>query len=232
MVLSVSGLREDGRRPTEIRRFKCDFKSSGNHDGSATVHMGLTTVSATVQGPREVTRYKEAKHDRAIIRFKVIMAPFSTMERKKRRHGDRKVTALVSLLEETFSGVVQTQLYQNSQIDVTISVLAADGGYTSACINAASLALLDAGVPMLDIVAACSVGFVDNNCIIDLNYNEQNKGADMTVAIMPKSKGIVTMNLSGNARVGKDILELMVENGIKGCSSLAESINLALHERM
>eukprot|EP00510_Aplanochytrium_minuta_P006939 CAMPEP_0184033516 /NCGR_PEP_ID=MMETSP0955-20130417/3822_1 /TAXON_ID=627963 /ORGANISM="Aplanochytrium sp, Strain PBS07" /LENGTH=154 /DNA_ID=CAMNT_0026319915 /DNA_START=365 /DNA_END=829 /DNA_ORIENTATION=- len=154
------------------------------------------------------------------------------MERKKRRHGDRKVTALVSLLEETFSGVVQTQLYQNSQIDVTISVLAADGGYTSACINAASLALLDAGVPMLDIVAACSVGFVDNNCIIDLNYNEQNKGADMTVAIMPKSKGIVTMNLSGNARVGKDILELMVENGIKGCSSLAESINLALHERM
>mmetsp|Transcript_12442 Transcript_12442/g.14508 ORF Transcript_12442/g.14508 Transcript_12442/m.14508 type:complete len:233 (-) Transcript_12442:421-1119(-) len=232
MVLSVSGLREDGRRPTEIRRFKCDFKSSGNHDGSATVHMGLTTVSATVQGPREVTRYKEAKHDRAIIRFKVIMAPFSTMERKKRRHGDRKVTALVSLLEETFSGVVQTQLYQNSQIDVTISVLAADGGYTSACINAASLALLDAGVPMLDIVAACSVGFVDNNCIIDLNYNEQNKGADMTVAIMPKSRGIVTMNLSGNARVGKDILELMVENGIKGCSSLAESINLALHERM
>jgi len=59
-------------------------------------------------------------------------------------------------------------------------------GRTAAAINAATLALIDAGVPMRDFVVCCHAGFVDNTPIVDLNYAEEcSNCADMPVAIMP-----------------------------------------------
>mmetsp|Transcript_6969 Transcript_6969/g.8427 ORF Transcript_6969/g.8427 Transcript_6969/m.8427 type:complete len:240 (-) Transcript_6969:738-1457(-) len=226
MVLSVSGLRDDGRRATEVRKLKCQLGTVGNHDGSATVHMGLTVVNATVQGPREVSHFQDAKHDRAILRCTVCIAPFSSTERKKRRAGDRRSVGLSTLLQETFSGVVQTHLFNNCEIDITVNVLAADGGYISACINAVSLALVDAGVPMLDVVTSCSVGIIDDTCVVDLNYNEENQGgAEMTVAIMPKYNSILTVKMGGNSRINSKIMKMMLENAKLACNKVYQSMD-------
>lgn len=57
--INVSGLRVDGRRPHEIRRFRASLAPYARADGSACVEMGGTKVVAVVYGPREVTKRGE-----------------------------------------------------------------------------------------------------------------------------------------------------------------------------
>ena len=52
--MSLSGLRLDGRRPSETRRIKGRFGLFDSVDGSAYLEMGNTKVVAAVYGPREV----------------------------------------------------------------------------------------------------------------------------------------------------------------------------------
>lgn len=73
------------------------------------------------------------------------MAVFSTGDRKKRPRGDRKSTEMSAHLRQALMAVIKTELYAWSQIDVYVEVLHADGGIYSACVNAATLALIDAG---------------------------------------------------------------------------------------
>ena len=49
------------------------------------------------------------------------------------------------LIKQTFEAAILTELYPRSQIDIYVEVLQADGGNLCACINAATLALIDAG---------------------------------------------------------------------------------------
>ncbi|CAK7348772.1 unnamed protein product [Dovyalis caffra] len=60
-------------------------------------------------------------------------------------------------------------------------------GTRSACINAATLALADAGIPVRDLVTACSDGYLNSTPLLDLNYVEDSAGdPDVTVGILPK----------------------------------------------
>ena len=69
-------------------------------------------------------------------------------------------------------GGPRTELLPRSQVDVNIQVLQADGGVRAAAINAAVLAIADAGIPLRDTMAACAAGFLDNTPLLDLNYLE------------------------------------------------------------
>lgn len=61
-------------------------------------------------------------HDRAVINCQYSMATFSTAERKRRPHGDRKSTEMSLHLKQTFEAAVMTQLYPRSQIDIYVKV--------------------------------------------------------------------------------------------------------------
>lgn len=68
-----------------------------------------------------------ALHDRAIINCQYSMATFSTAERKRRPHGDRKSTEMSLHLKQTFEAAVMTQLYPRSQIDIYVKVSNREG---------------------------------------------------------------------------------------------------------
>lgn len=53
------------------------------------------------------------------------------------------------------------ELLSSYQVDIYLHLLQSDGSPLPACINAASLALVDAGIAMKEMVTACSVGFLD-----------------------------------------------------------------------
>ncbi len=76
------------------------------------------------------------------------MATFSTSERKLRPRGDRKSYEFTQHLQKTFEAAILIDSYPNSQIDIFCEILQADGGNLAACINAATLALVDAGVAL------------------------------------------------------------------------------------
>lgn len=78
------------------------------------------------------------------------------MERKFRPKGDKKSTELEVLLARTFAEAIIVELYPRSEINIFIQVIQSDGGEAVAAINAATLAVIDAGLAMRDYVAACN----------------------------------------------------------------------------
>ena len=69
-------------------------------------------------------------------------------------------------LRQIFEAVILTNLFPRSQINISVQILQADGGNLCTAINVACLALLDAGIPMKDMVVACSAGFLDKTPLL------------------------------------------------------------------
>lgn len=68
-------------------------------------------------------------------------------------------------------------------------VLQADGGNYCACVNAATLALVDAGVGMREYAVACSASLANGEVpLVDVSHLEESSGgSNLTVASLPIS---------------------------------------------
>lgn len=73
---------------------------------------------------------------------------FSAGERKRRPRGDRKTQETSLQLRRAIEAIIQIELYPRSQIDVFVEVLQSDGSDYCVAVNAATLALIDAGIPI------------------------------------------------------------------------------------
>ena len=69
---------------------------------------------------------------------------------------DRRAGEAAQALRDALEATVLATLHPRARIDVCVQVLAADGGWLAAAINAASAALADAGVPCADLLAAAT----------------------------------------------------------------------------
>eukprot|EP00457_Paulinella_chromatophora_P013346 gb/GEZN01013636.1/.p1 GENE.gb/GEZN01013636.1/~~gb/GEZN01013636.1/.p1 ORF type:complete len:269 (-),score=11.86 gb/GEZN01013636.1/:147-953(-) len=187
-IVSPEGLRLDGRRAQEVRKMSCLIGLFDQMDGSACFQQGNTQVIATVLGPHETRRRTEALHDRALVTCEWSLANFATSERKTRSKQDRRSKEMANLIKQTFESVILTDLFPRTQIDIQIQVVLEDGGALSASINAASMALVNAGIPMKDLVCACSAGFIESTAIVDLNFSERTRNTpEICVAVFPKA---------------------------------------------
>ncbi|KAL6073658.1 Exosome complex component RRP41 [Balamuthia mandrillaris] len=214
--ISPEGLRLDGRKAEELRKIQCKLGIFSRADGSAYYQQGNTKVVASVFGPREVVRKGQALHDRAIVTCEYSMATFSSGERRRKAKGDRRATEISLVMRQTLEAAIMTSLFPRSQIDIFVQILQADGGTRCAAINAATLALIDAGIPMRDFVVSAAAGYINGTPILDLNYVEDSAGGpDLPVAILPKS-GKVTM-LQMDSKLPMDKFEEVLRLAVKGC---------------
>ncbi|MET1101411.1 MAG: exosome complex exonuclease Rrp41 [Pyrodictiaceae archaeon] len=189
--------RIDGRRPDELRPIRMEVGVLSNADGSALVEYGGTKVIAAVYGPREAVPRHIALPDRATLRCRYHMAPFSTSERKSPAPTRREIE-LSKVIREALEPIVLSELYPRTTIDVFMEVLQSDGGTRTAAITAASLALADAGVPLRDLVAGVAVGKIDGVLVLDINEVEDEYAeADIPVAMAPSLNRIVLLQFNG-----------------------------------
>ncbi|KJE91386.1 exosome component 4 [Capsaspora owczarzaki ATCC 30864] len=228
--VSPEGLRIDGRRPNELRRIQARVGVFMQADGSAYIEQGNTKILATVYGPHEVSRKNKPLHDRAIINCEYRVASFATAERKKPVRTDKRALDLAAAVRGAFEGAVMTQLYPRSQIDIFLQVLQSDGGNRAVCINAATLALMDAGIAMKDFVCACSVGCIDDTPLLDINYIEDSAGGpDLTVAVLARSRKTVLVEMDSRLHIDRfdDVLRLAID----GCQAIHSILDSAMVER-
>ncbi|MEB3787861.1 MAG: exosome complex exonuclease Rrp41 [Desulfurococcales archaeon] len=196
-LISPDGTRHDGRRPDELRPVTMKVGVLANADGSALVEFGRTRVIAAVYGPREPPQKFMLLPDRAVLRVRYHMAPFSTSDRKSPAPSRREVE-LSKVIRESLEPVVLTEMFPRTTIDVFIEVLQADGGTRTAGVTAASLALADAGVPMRALVAGVAVGKINGVLVLDVDEIEDGSGeADMPVAAAPDIGLITLFQLNG-----------------------------------
>ncbi len=197
ILIREDGLRHDGRKPDELRPIRIEIGVLNNADGSALVEFGKTKVVAAVYGPREIHPKHMTLPDRALIRCRYHMAPFSTSDRKSPAPSRREIE-LSKVIREALEASIFTELFPRTTIDVFIEVLQADGGTRTAGLTAASLAVADAGIPMRDLIAAVAVGKVDGVLVLDIDELEDEYGeADMPMAMMPSLNQIVLLQLNG-----------------------------------
>jgi len=229
VLLSPDGLRIDGRRLDELRPMKIQVGQLHNADGSAFVEWGMNKVMAAVYGPREVHPRHLQQNNKAVIQCKYNMAAFSVDERK--RPGlDRRSQEISKVIGEAFESVVFAEEYPRTSIDIYIEVLQANAGTRCAGLVAASLALADAGIPMVDLLPAVAVGKVAGKIALDLKKEEDNFGeADLPMALVPQSGRLVLLQMEGH--MTEPELAEALELGVQGCREIYEKMKQALRER-
>lgn len=197
-LIDSKGLRVDGRRLDELRPIKLEVGILDKADGSAYIEHGKNKILAAVYGPREAHPKHIALADRAVVRCRYHMAPFSVDERKSPAPSRRELE-LSKVIRESLEPAIMSEYFPRATIDIFIEVLQADAGTRCAGITAASLALADAGIPMRELVAACAAGKIEGKVILDLSDIEDKKGeADLPVALMPKSNVISLIQMDGS----------------------------------
>jgi len=196
-LIDDKGLRIDGRRLDQLRPIKLEVGLLDKADGSAYIEQGKNKILVAVYGPREAHPKHIAMPERAVIRCRYHMAPFSVDERKSPAPSRREME-LSKVIRESLESVVLTDLYPRTTIDLFIEVLQSDGGSRCAGIIAASLALADAGIPMRELVAACAVGKIQGKMALDLSDAEDKYGeADLPVAFVPNAGMITLLQMDG-----------------------------------
>lgn len=213
------GLRLDGRRADQLRPVKIEVGVLARADGSCYIEMGGNKVIAAVYGPREVHPRHLQESTRAIVRYRYNMASFS-VEDRKRPGPDRRSQELSKVSREALEPVILTSFFPRSVIDVFVEVLQADAGTRTAGINAASVALADAGIPMKGMISSCAAGKVADTVILDPMKEEDNFGqADLPIA-MTAGGDITLLQMDGG--LTPDEFQRAVEMAMKGARDIYE----------
>lgn len=228
-ILIKNGLRIDGRKPLEMRKIEMEIDVIKRADGSAKVSFGNTIAVASVYGPRMLHPKHLQEEKTCIMRCRYAMAPFSVDERKS-PGPDRRSIELSKVIRLALEPAVFLKDFPKATIDVFVEILNADGSTRVTSINAASLALASAGVPMQDLVCAVSVGKIDGEYIIDLNGVEDNNSeCDMSFAIMPSKNKVTLLQMDG--RITKEEFSKLLKIAKDACLKIYELQKDALRKK-
>ena len=219
-LISPEGLRIDGRRPDEMRPVEMKVGVLKQADGSASIRQGKTYIVAAVYGPRELHPRHLTLNDRAYLRVTYRMTTFSVPDRK-RPAPSRREREISMVIANALKPVLFLEEFPKAVVDIFVTVIQADGGTRCAAINAASLALADAGLPMRSLVPSVAVGKADGQLLVDLGDEEDKYGeGDVPIAILPHTEEIVLLQQDGSF-TREEIMEGL-QMGVTACKYLHE----------
>lgn len=236
-------LRVDGRRWNELRRLHAQIRTQAAADGSAYLEMGNTKILCIVTGPTEggarggggggggsaggpatagANAATATAPNGAEVAVSIAVAGFSSTDRKRLGRGDKRVAELAATLAKALAAALCAGLFPRSSIHVALHVLAQDGSLLAALVNAASLALVDAGVPMTDYLVACTAGSTSAYAagddaadpLLDLNRQEEQELPCLTLATLGRDQ-VVALVCESRVQLGR--LEGMMATAADGC---------------
>uniref|UniRef100_A0A914LKU6 Putative exosome complex component RRP41 n=1 Tax=Meloidogyne incognita TaxID=6306 RepID=A0A914LKU6_MELIC len=230
-MLSEFGFRKDARLPKQIRNIIYQTGIYSNADGSAYIEQGGTKVLCAVYGPREGRIKSRIQEESAIVVCQYSQSTFSVPDRRNRPRGDRRGNTNSRLLERAFEAVIFVNLYPRSQIDIFFEVIEADGGNLAACVNAGSLALADAGIPMRGLASAVECGCVDGVSCTDTSSREQSELIPrITIATVGGREEIILISLKN--LVHRSHLTEFLKSAIDACAQIHSCLETAVFENV
>lgn len=99
-------------------------------------------------------------------------------------------------IQRLFQEALLIHLYPRTVIDISLYIVAQDGGFFPACINAATLALVDAGISMYDYVSCCSTAMYGTNPLLDPCHSEEQEVSFVTTGVIGKSDKVSLLLVS------------------------------------
>ncbi len=221
--------RLDNRKIDETRKIEAKVGVIKRADGSAYFKFGNTWAYAAVYGPRNLYPRFLQDPSKGILRCNYNMMPFSSKGERVRPGGSRRAKEISMVTKKALLPVLNLDEYPNSVVDVFIELPETEAGSRTAGINAASMALADAGLLMKDLVCSVSVGRVDDKLLVDLDYSEESYDgivADVPVAVLPNSDKVTLLQMDG--LVSKEQMSKLIEMGKEACKRIYEVQKKAL----
>jgi len=189
-LISAQGLRVDGRRQNELRHISIKLGVLEKTDGSAFYLHGNTKVIASISGPKHPSKAMGKKDDSFCFNVRVKFATFSKNgERQKVMKNSKKLGEFELNLKNIFKAVILVEKYERSQLDLNIEILQTDGGSEiCAAVNAATLALIDAGICLREYICACTASLTSDGVpLLDVSHLEEvSGGPTLTIAALPR----------------------------------------------
>jgi ribonuclease PH len=186
------------RTAAQLRPVRFQRRYTRHAEGSVLVEMGHTKVLCTASVEEKVPGFLKGKGS-GWVTAEYGMLPRATNTRSAREAAAGKQTGrtqeIQRLIGRSLRAVTDLAGLGERQITIDCDVLQADGGTRCASITGAMVALADAveglradgllqGNPLRDFVAAVSVGIVDGEPVLDLDYAEDSAcGTDMNVVM-------------------------------------------------
>lgn len=225
--------RPSGRSATALRPVKLTRHYTRHAEGSVLVEFGDTKVLCTASVEESVPPFLRGKGE-GWVTAEYGMLPRSTHTRSAREAAKGKQSGrtqeIQRLIGRSLRAITDLKALGERQITLDCDVLQADGGTRTAAITGACVALHDAvrsllaagklqTSPLRDYVAAVSVGIVDGQPVLDLDYPEDSScDTDMNV-VMTGQGGLVEVQGTAEgtpfSRAELDQLLQLAENGIK-----------------
>lgn len=226
--------RIDGRKKNELRPVEITRNYTKYAEGSVLITVGDTMVVCTASVEERVPRfiYEQNIENMGWVTAEYSMLPRAASERSQRERGrtNGRNQEIQRLIGRTLRAVVDLSLLGERTIWLDCDVIQADGGTRTASITGAFVALSDActklrnwglieKTPILDFVAATSVGIVNGELMLDLCYGEDSEAdVDMNIAMTSKGKFIEIQGTAEEKPFSKEEMNSMLDlatNGIK-----------------
>ena len=196
-------MRPDGRKPKQIRKVKITRNYVNQAEGSVLIEVGDTRVICTASVEDKVPGFlKDSKQGWVTAEYS--MLPRSTNVRTGRESSRGKVGGrtheIQRLIGRALRSVIDLKALKGMTIWIDCDVIQADGGTRTASITGAFVALHEAlnflkaqnkidKIPINTFLAAISVGVLENEVILDLNYEEDFKAeVDMNIVMTADEK--------------------------------------------
>ncbi|RIK75280.1 MAG: ribonuclease PH [Planctomycetota bacterium] len=227
--------RHDGRKNHELRPIKIKRRYTRSAPGSVLYQSGETIVLCTASIDERVPEWMAGK-GRGWLTAEYAMLPGSTRPRKRREREklDGRTTEIQRLIGRSLRAIIDLNAIGERTIAIDCDVLQADGGTRTASITGAWIALVDAvqtlppapagekKQPLRDSVAAISVGIVDGQAVLDLDYREDvDAHVDMNVVMTGRGEFVEVQGTGEEATFSHKQLNEMLALAAKGIGLLA-----------
>ncbi len=229
--------RADGRENHDnLRPFCIERDVPGSAPGRVLVKAGRTTVLCTASVEENVPPWLAGK-GKGWVTAEYNMLPGSTTPRKRRERGgkvDGRTSEIQRLIGRSLRAIVDLKALGERMITVDCDVLEADGGTRTASITGGFIALVEAirsiedldrsgKSPIVDSVAAVSVGVVDGTELLDLDYSEDVRAdVDMNVVMTGRGQFVEVQGSGEEATFSGDQLFALVGVAQHGIAQLSE----------
>ncbi len=225
-------MRPDGRSPTDLRPIHVEIGVNRYAEGSCLLSMGHTRVLCTASVSESLPRWLRDL-DQGWITAEYRMLPRSTHTRRAREGtppGGR-TAEIQRLVARALRAAVDLEALGRVQVTIDCDVLQADGGTRTASINGGFLALalaLDrivpegAPSPLRHVVSAISLGVVDGEPRVDLDYVEDSRAAfDCNVVATESGSLVEVQGTAEDGPIAAATFHHLVDLAVDGCREVA-----------
>jgi ribonuclease PH len=223
----------EGRRPDELRELSIELDFLEQPHGSVLWSQGKTKVLCTAMVEEEIPRWLKGS-GRGWMTAEYSLLPASTGERVQReasrgKQGGRTVE-IQRLIGRALRGVVDFEKLGERTVWLDCDVLQADGGTRCAAISGAYVAARSAldrfglSRALAGSVAAVSVGIVDGEPRLDLEYTEDSAAdVDMNVVMTGDGRLVEVQATAEGEPFTRELMDELIDLATGGIAQIAEA---------